>query len=310
MISNYKESFLSRIIYLARLMYFRCGYFIHKVCKVYDQRKEYFTKNYWQNRHKKPKNDIFPKEEVVSRKDDCFENEVSDLPCRNERLAVYTCIFGNYDMINEPICKDRYCDYFIITDQIVNENSIWIKLNPTLPKDFANWPNSIKNRYFKMHPEKLLQDYEYSLYVDGNIILLTDVYPMLELLGNKFIGIFKHPQFGCFYKCAEFLKEIQLVRPEESDEQVRQYSQEGFPHDYGYFECGFLLRRHNHPKCIQLMDTWWEQYLKFVKRDQQSIMYSLWKNGLTQDDVACLGSNIRRHPRFFFRDHKNKHLIV
>ena len=43
-----------------------------------------------------------------------------------ERVAVYTCIFGNYDGVNEPVCCPDNCDYYIISDTVkAQKNSKW-----------------------------------------------------------------------------------------------------------------------------------------------------------------------------------------
>ena len=306
---TYHEPFLSKIIYISRKLYFDTinvrKLFLKKISNI----KEWCFKDY-----------KFKIEHIKSKAKNHTKNtrkkvQQTKIPLilssnLNPRLAVYTCIYGPYDMICEPIIKGKYCDYYIITDQQVKKSSVWKKIEPQLPKDFNNWNDSVKNRYFKMHPEVIFPEYDYSLYIDGNIILLTDVYPLLKNLESKFIGIFKHPLTDCFYQSAESLKQICLVNPEESDRQVKYYSKCGFPEHYGYFECSLLLRQHNNPQCKKLMDTWWDQYLTYVKRDQQSIMFSLWINGFNKEDVACLGPNIRRHPRFYFKEHKKKHSLV
>ena len=35
-----------------------------------------------------------------------------------EKVVVYTCIYGQYDRILEPLCVDKNCEYYIFTDQI------------------------------------------------------------------------------------------------------------------------------------------------------------------------------------------------
>lgn len=228
----------------------------------------------------------------------------------NERLAVYTCIYGGYDMICEPLYKSKMCDYYIITDGDVPQNSVWKKIEPLKPEGFDSWDPSIRNRYYKMHPEVAFPEYKYSMYVDGNVKLLTDMYPYVSMMKNKVIGIHNYPIYDCFYRNAEFLKELGLVDKEICDRQVEAYRKEGFPEHFGYFECTIILRRHNNKVCKALMNMWWEQYNTWVKRDQQAFVYSLWKNGMDKTDVACLGPNLRKSPRFKIRSHNREHYLV
>lgn len=309
--NEYKEAFLSRTIFLGRHIYFSMIKIIKKLKKIWKQRKEYLSKEYWNTKSKA----VFDKEDSPGTKENKEESQKFDSKCYNieklsQKLAVYTCIFGAYDLIREPLCKSKWCDYYIITDQLIPEHSVWKKIEPAKPEGFSEWPNAIKNRYFKMHPEKVFSEYRYSMYVDGNVWLLADMYPFLMQMKDKFIGIFKYPLNDCFYINAPFLESLGLVPKELSNKQVETYRKEGFPEHFGYFECGVLLREHNHPQCVKLMDIWWEQYCTWVKRDQQCLMYSLWKNGLNKDDVACLGDNLRKTERFVVLEHKQKHALV
>ena len=44
----------------------------------------------------------------------------------NEKIAIYTVVFGNYDNIPEPYANPDNCDYFVFTDQNFDDtNTIW-----------------------------------------------------------------------------------------------------------------------------------------------------------------------------------------
>jgi hypothetical protein len=46
-----------------------------------------------------------------------------------DRIAVYTAIFGPYDRLIEPVTVPDNVDFFIFTDQEVAEDSIWQKMD-------------------------------------------------------------------------------------------------------------------------------------------------------------------------------------
>ena len=76
------------------------------------------------------------------------------------RLAVYTVLFGDYDTVKPVKYKSPKCDYYIITDQPVDDGLGWTKIEREIPVELRNASNAIKNRYFKMHPDVLFPDYE------------------------------------------------------------------------------------------------------------------------------------------------------
>lgn len=311
MIDNYKEPLISRAIYSFRMFCFNCVKLKKKIGKVFKNKKEYLAFSHIKEKAAGNKSTGRDEaENITAEKKKLNTFCESESLIKNERLAVYTCIFGGYDMICEPLYKSKMCDYYIITDGDVPKNSTWKKIEPPKPEGFDLWDPSIRNRYYKMHPEVVFPEYKYSLYVDGNVKILTDMYPLVSMMKNKVIGIHDHPISNCFYTAASSLMKIKLVDKEICDRQIDAYRKEGFPEHFGYFECGIILRRHNNTLCKNIMDTWWEQYNTWVKRDQQGIMYSLWKNGLDKSDVLCLGYSLWKSPRFKIIDHNRKHYLV
>ena len=45
-----------------------------------------------------------------------------------KKIAVYTCIVGDYDELLEPVYVNPNIEYFAFTDQVVKSDSIWKKL--------------------------------------------------------------------------------------------------------------------------------------------------------------------------------------
>lgn len=307
---KYKEQLPSKLIYRVGDSKYKIKLLSKKARKVWKQRKEYFSKEYKeQKRISKSERQKNIKRTVTYSK----EPSEKTISSKNQKLAVYTCVFGNYDKIREPFFKSKYCDYFIITDLEVPQKSAWKKImQKNVPKDFENWHPAIKNRYYKMHPQYVFEDYEYSLYIDGNLRPMADLYPFVLKLRRKngIIGMFKHPCFNCLYDSAEHLKNINLVEKSTMDLQINKYRNEGYPAKYGFFECNFILRKHNDQKCKDIMEDWWLEYVNHVKRDQQSMTYALWKNGLSFSDVCVFGNNIRNDSRLKLYIHKEKHKKV
>ena len=60
------------------------------------------------------------------------------------------------------------------------------------------------------------------------------------------------------------------------------------PEDFGVFLCGVLIREHNNPVCVKLMEDWWKELEEGSRRDQISFPYVLWKNGYVKEDVFTI----------------------
>ena len=215
----------------------------------------------------------------------------------NGRLAVYTVLYGDYDKIKPVGFKSPQCDFFIITDQDVDGSLGWKKIDATLPEELKDASNSVKNRYFKMHPDVLFPEYEYSLYLDATIEPEYDLFPLLGRMGEKFIGMFRHGSRDCIYEEAKTVVRIGKVGKEDAAKLTGRYKEEGFPEHFGLTAGGIILRRHSDAECKKVMDDWWRMYLEGPKRDQLSFMYCLWKRGYELRDVAELGQDYEFEPR-------------
>ncbi len=234
-----------------------------------------------------------------------FNNYPGDIfPLKGKKVAVYTCIFGNYDTVKPVECKSKYCDYFIITDQTVDIKSGWKKLDFELPENLKDATPVMKNRYFKMHPHILFPDYDYSIYIDGSMKIYADIFPLLGRLGDKTIGMFSHVLRDCIYDEADVCVRMGKITKELADLQMSEYRKEGYPEHYGLTDNIVIVRKHNDKNCRAVMEKWWDVFLKYPYRDQLGFGYALWKCGFGFEDVAVLGKNNADEVRLAFTKHK------
>lgn len=224
------------------------------------------------------------------------------------KLVVYTCILGNYDKVKEPFFSNGLYDFVIITDCEQNEKSCWKTINIKDLKDIvpSNLDNISLNRWIKMHPHKLFPEYEYSIYIDGSVNLVTDMLPivLLQKKEKKFLGMHLH-------SCRIFLKSEgkALIKykkcssKEMLDKQIKKYYQNGFDDSIKLLEATIIVREHNNSKCVKVMEEWWEEFIHGIPRDQISLPYVLWKNGIQMEDIHILGNNEYNNPRFYINKH-------
>lgn len=201
---------------------------------------------------------------------------VEEMDVNNYRLAVYTALFGDYDSLIEP--KERFegCDFICFTDQINLKSNIWeIRII-----EKCDLPPNIMNRKYKILPHLFLSEYDWSLYVDANIIILRNPIDLAKkYLGNYYMVLPKHFARTCIYDEAKECTRLGKANYEEIKIQMDKYKREGFPANFGLGENNILLRKHNSENIIKIMNEWWHEFNTHAKRDQLSLGYVLWKNG-------------------------------
>ncbi len=192
------------------------------------------------------------------------------------KKILYTTIFGGYDDITTPKLP-RDWDWKCFTEK----NSI--------PLYSDNTRNAKK---FKILPHRYLQDYEYSIFIDGNMYVVGNVDELIEkYLNDSNIAFFDHNKNimdprDCIYD--EYNAIINLGKndpnqnykddPQTMYDQVKRYQDEGYPSHNGLITGMVILRRHNEKDCIRVMEDWWTEIKYGSKRDQLSFNYVAWKN--------------------------------
>ena len=219
------------------------------------------------------------------------------------RVAIYTCVTGDYDPIRRPRHVDPGFDYYCFTDNPKKVSPPWryqqIDLTSLDPKD--------QNRYIKMLPHKLevLAPYNLTLYLDGSIEIVGDLRALIDHAmgrgGNMFL--YEHPSRRCIYAeaaaCSHYAHDwVWFIA-----RQMRRYSNEGYPANNGLFEANVIIRRPT-PEISDLMDAWWTEYMNGAKRDQLSLPYVAWKHSI---NIVSLGqSDPRFGGRYFLLNNHKK----
>lgn len=206
-----------------------------------------------------------------------------------KKICVYTCITGNYDEARGPLVIEDDCDYFIISDnaEACREPYRWIDVDSIVPdKDMSN---KDKNRYCKLHPHLLFPEYDYTIYHDGSIQILRPIAHAVDRVGECGLALHKHRTGDCVYSEGIFLTWLGVVKKEDMIREASRFMDEGIPRHFGLRECSMIVTDLRNPKVLELFDNWYEEYLRGSKRDQQALIYTLWKMGLRVDDIGNLG---------------------
>lgn len=232
-----------------------------------------------------------------------FDSAYNEL--KNKKVIVYTCNFGNYESIKEPLVVDPNIEYILFTDNknLTSKNWKIIVLNEQLkdPRRTSRLP--------KIQPHKYLPAHDVSVYIDSTLEMkVGDVRNMiLECLEEKDIALYSHYKRDCVYDEIEFVmnstdrvvhnKNLCLAA-------IEKYKSIDYPKNNGLFENAFIIRRNT--KDIQsLSELWWNEYISGTERDQFTFMYALWIAGI-KPNVIKHGKQFRINNYVNFHKHAYK----
>jgi hypothetical protein len=145
------------------------------------------------------------------------------------KIAVYTAIFDNYDVLLDPEYAPEEIDFFCFTDQSI-DSDIWKEVRPDLDDNLSP---KLKNCKIMMKAHEYLPEYQYSLYIDGNIYVKKDISELLEKYLDSDFAVPRHPDRNCIYDEAEEIIETEKANPEKVRNQIKRYRNEEFPEEYG-----------------------------------------------------------------------------
>ncbi|MDQ0359815.1 glycosyltransferase domain-containing protein [Breznakia pachnodae] len=225
-----------------------------------------------------------------------FQNGNNNHKDSNKKIAVYTVLFGNYDQIRNIYVKPNNCDFFIITDQIVPDDSDWtcVKLTNEEKSLIESMSAIEKNRYFKMLGSNNFKNYDYTIYIDANLEIYGNLNSMLQYVdGETGLAMYNHSSRGDIYNEAKACKIQKKGNYEAIYEQVEHYQSEGMPINFGMCECCVIVRDLKNKNSFKLLSSWWNEFLKWRSyRDQIAWPYIVWKDGYSINSIGCLGENI------------------
>lgn len=193
--------------------------------------------------------------------------------------VIYTCITNNYDCLKHTVYNQEEFDYIFFGQNNDNIEQPWkfIDINPL--KQVIGTDNPIKvARFFKTHPHLFFKNYEQSLWIDGNIDIITDPNNIFEIfLQDQHMLISNHPQRNSIYSQAQVCKVMNKDTKQNIDRLLEYFNKEGFKDQSGLVQSGLILRRHKNIECIKLMEFWWNIIKKYSCRDQLSFSFCIQK---------------------------------
>lgn len=228
---------------------------------------------------------------------------------KDVKIAVYYNVVSNYDYIREPLIKPNNVDYILFTDQPEFYEKSKKFIIKRIPEKILKLNHGVLiNRYIKMHPKELLEGYDYAIYVDGNIRIISDIHDLLLTINEKTgLSIHRHHIRKCIYDEAKACKIRKKGNYQKIKEQVKKYKKEGFPSEFGMLEAGIIVSNLKNKTAEDILELWWEEFYETQSmRDQLSLPYVLWKNHYNLEDIGFLGSDIGVNKKWQYYEHQRK----
>ena len=192
--------------------------------------------------------------------------------------VVYTAIFGAYDHIKQPRVISPDTNYYLLTDKTLLSPSYPWRLK-TIDSSWGCPQDSVKAaRWCKTHPQILFPRANTSIWIDGNIRLLTSVD---ELEKHAFwqsykrlfrLGLFSHPHRSCIYQEAQACIAMHKGDSNVINAQMARYRHNGYPTNAGLVATGVVVRQHC-PEMECFNRLWWSEIRGGSIRDQLSFNY-------------------------------------
>lgn len=180
------------------------------------------------------------------------------------KKAIITCLFGNYDTLNQAP-KFEGWDAILFTDTKPVESKGWkVRLTQSdNPK--------LESRRYKFLSHIYLPEYDLVCYQDANLIL-NQPPPENQMW-------LRHP------RRTKVSAEVQVVlksgksTSQAISKQLIFYRKERFPDNAGLFQNSLFVRNHSE-RMNKLMELTFQTYEQFQTRDQLALPYASWKLGI------------------------------
>ena len=222
----------------------------------------------------------------------------------NKKIVVYTCISGKYDNLNEPrFTLNPNITYIMYTNQDI-KSKVW-EIRP-IPEHLNSLNDTLINRYLKMHPHEFFGEYDYSIYIDGNVEVISDMSGLVTAIDNTIgFSMHLHSVRECIYQEAVSCQAYKKGNSVGITCDVEKYLSEGFPYNYGLLECTVFATDVHNETSKKIFEDWWNEFRSAKSgRDQLSLPVVLWRKGISIERCGTMGSNLYRNPKFRVLSHK------
>lgn len=217
---------------------------------------------------------------------------------RSAKTVCYTYISNGYDELLSHKYINPDWDYICFTN---NKNllkhryiGIW-RIKKSKQEKFDVKRNS---GWHKTHPEITGRKYKSSIWIDGNVNILTSYLSDTIKKTKQSLLVPIHYERNCIYDECDAVK----TAGRDTDifiEKTREFLlSNNMPKNYGLNETNIVFRKHTDKTIQSINKLWWKCIKNYSKRDQLSFSYCLYKHGIIPSDIAI--NNTRTDKQNFF----------
>ena len=225
------------------------------------------------------------------------------------KKVIYTCITGEYDDVCAHVFVDDTWEYVMFTD-----NQYLLGMRRYMhwdirPLEYKKQTNMKNARWHKINPHKLFPEYDYSLWIDGNIVVMK---PEFFKRINCFIDngarlvVPLHPVRTCIYDEAKTIKELKIDNKNTVNQEMFWLRLSRYPKTQGLNETCLMLRKHNDKKIRRIGKRWWRMVKNFSKRDQLAYNWAVWMQKEKTQPMFDFAGEHRNSDELLFV-HKKSH---
>jgi len=194
--------------------------------------------------------------------------------------VVVTANIGGVDNPIEKHFDNPGFNYIMFADGKDTKSSFW---NVKYIKTKLN-NNRREARMYKWLIHKFFPDVQYSIWVDSNIIIMSELTALIRMyLAGADIALIKHWR-NCIYEEAKVCIEFELDDIKTIEKQMLKFRAEGYPVNNGLHQTRVILRRHT-PQINALNEAIWKEICSGSLRDQLSFNYMVWKMGIKVNNI-------------------------
>ncbi len=218
-------------------------------------------------------------------------------------VAIYRCVFADYDILLDELVVLPNVDYYLFTD---DPDLDVYPYRTIVIKDFLDNP-SIANRSFKLNIPEELKCYDVTIYMDGNIGVLANIESLIDdfLFSNADIGLFTHPNHNSLEDEIELCMTNQKSSETALRSEVKFYSDLNTPKLEKFSDNSILFRKKHTEKFSAAMNEWLELVKEFSGRDQLSLPFIRYKYNL-KEHFFDFSPRTRRNKYFIVFPHNIK----
>ena len=219
------------------------------------------------------------------------------------KVAIYRCVFANYDTLVDELVVLPDVDYYLFTD---DPGLDIYPYRTILIKDFLDNP-AIANRSFKLTIPEELKSYEVTIYMDGNIGVFSNIEDLIDefLFSNADIGLFTHPNHNSLEDEIELCIKNAKSFEEKLRSEVKFYADLDTPKLDKFSDNSILFRKNHTENFSAAMQEWFELVKKFSGRDQLSLPFIRFKYNL-KEHFFDFSPRTRRNKYFIVFPHNIK----